>query len=111
MQVDAGELNRRIEIFRKEAKEDADGYAAESLELVRACYAKFTRKSGSEMQRSDSDMTNIQVRFLVRWSSIPIDRKMIVRYAGTDYEIEFINDYNDAHEYQEIWCKSNTRAR
>lgn len=110
MQVDAGELRHWIQIYRKKSTEDVDGYATETLVLVRACYAKFTRTSGSEMVRSNSDMTDVKARFLVRWSSVPISRKMIVRHAGTDYEIEFINDYEDKHEYQEIWCKLATRA-
>ena len=110
MLVDAGELRHRIKVYRKVREEDADGYEKETLELVRACYAKFTRTSGSEMVRSNSDMTDVKARFLVRWSSVPISRKMIVRHAGTDYEIEFINDYEDKHEYQEIWCKLTTRA-
>lgn len=110
MQVDAGELRHRIQIYRKKSTEDADGYATETLVLVRACSAKFTRTSGSEMVRANSDMADVKARFLVRWSSVPISRKMIVRHAGTDYEIEFINDYEDMHEYQEIWCKLATRA-
>lgn len=110
MQVDAGELRDRIQIYRKKSTEDADGYATETLVLVRACSAKFTRMSGGEALRSNSDMADVKARFLVRWSSVPISRKMIVRHAGTDYEIEFINDYEDRHEYQEIWCNLSTRA-
>lgn len=111
MQVDAGELRHRIQIFEKSKETDSDGYGVDQLTLVRSCMAKFSRQSGTEALRAGADMTDIKVRFLVRWSRIKIDRKMIVRYAGTDYEIQFVNDYEDKHEYLEIWCQLSTRAR
>ena len=61
--------------------------------------------------RAGADLSEVKVRFLVRWSSAPLDRKMIVRYAGEEYEIEFINDYNDSHEFVELWCTKTTTAR
>ena len=111
MQVDAGELRHRIQIYSAAYTKDSDGYREQHLTLVRSCMAKFSRQSGTETLRSGADMTDIKVRFLVRWSRVKIDRKMIVRYAGTDYEIEFVNDYEDKHEYQEIWCTLSTNAR
>lgn len=111
MQVDAGELRHRIRIYEKSPAADSDGYSAQTLKLVRSCMAKFSRQSGTESQRAGADMADVKARFLVRWSRVKIDRKMIVRYAGTDYEIEFVNDYEDKHEYLEIWCKLSTNAR
>lgn len=111
MQVDAGELRHRIRIYEKSQAADSDGYSAQALRLVRSCMAKFSRQSGTEALRAGADMADVKVRFLVRWSRVKIDRKMIVRYADTDYEIEFVNDYEDKHEYLEIWCKLSTNAR
>ena len=111
MQVDAGELRHRIRIYEKSQTEDSDGYGVQTLTLVRSCMAKFSRQSGTEALRAGADMKDVKARFLVRWSRVKIDRKMIVRYAGTDYEIEFVNDYEDKHEYQEIWCNLSTNAR
>ena len=111
MQVDAGELRHRIRIYKKSQTEDSDGYGVQTLTLVRSCMAKFSGQSGTEALRAGADMTDVKARFLVRWSRVKIDRKMIVRYAGTDYEIEFVNDYEDKHEYWEIWCMLSTNAR
>jgi hypothetical protein len=48
------------------------------------------------------------VRFLIRWSDTMLTRKMVVRYNGADYNIEYINGYGDSMEYVELWCSRAT---
>lgn len=110
MKVNLGELNKRIGIYSKTTVTDADGYDTTIDVLVRSCWAKFARTSGTEMVKANADFAEVKVRFLVRFSRAPIDRKMIVKYAGNDYEITYINDYEDKHEYIEIWCELLTNA-
>lgn len=106
MYVDAGELNKRIEIFRK-PKLGPDGYLPEGAEpeLVRRCWAKFSQTRGTELQRNNADLGEALARFLIRASHIPIDRKMFVRYRGIDHEILYVNSYRDNGEYLELWCE------
>lgn len=112
MYVDAGELDKRIEILRKPEPE-ADGYLPEGAEpeLVRRCWAKVTQTSGTELVKANADFGEVRVRFLVRWSRTPVDRKMVVRYGGRDYEILYINPYGDSREYQELWCRRQDNSR
>lgn len=105
MDVNAGELDKRIQIVKRTKNRDADGYDRVTETVVRRCWASFTQKSGTEMQRENADFGEQHVRFLVRYTPTPIDRKMFVRYKGGDYEIEYINGYGDSHEYIELWCK------
>lgn len=44
-------------------------------------------------------------RFLIRYTSTAISRKMLVLYRGDRYEITYINDYGDSHEFMEIIAK------
>lgn len=106
MYVNAGELNKRISIYKKPELEE-DGYLPEKPEpvLVHTCWARFSQISGTELVRQNADMSEVKVRFLIRWTNRPIDRKMIVRYKGLDYEIVYLNAYGDSGEYMEIWCK------
>ena len=90
MHVDAGELNKRIEIVREDRTKTSNGYDEITETVVHRCWAKFTQTSA---------------RFLIRWTERAIDRKMAVRYGGSRYEIEYINDYGDGHQYIELWCK------
>lgn len=104
MYVNAGELSKRIEIIQREYTTGPGGYEIATETVVRRAYARLSQVSGTEIIRAGADFGRVNVRFLVRASSIPIDRKMLVRYNGEDYEIQYINNYGDAGEYTEIWC-------
>lgn len=110
MFIDAGELNKRITILKKVTTRDEDGYAHEKLVPVRSCAASFRRTSGSEMVKAGADFSKETVRFLIRFSySAAIDRKMVVRYAGKEYEIVHVNDYEDRHVFMELICEHLTK--
>ncbi len=106
MYVDAGELNKRISIYRKPELDD-DGYLPEGAQptLVHSCWAKFSQTSGTELAKNNADFGEVKVRFLIRWTNREIDRKMFVRYKELDYEIVYLNTYGDSGAYLEIWCK------
>lgn len=106
MYVNAGELNKRITVYRKPAL-DEDGYRPESPDPVpvHTCWAKFSQTSGTELAKANADIGEAKVRFLIRWTRKAIDRKMFVRYKGLNYEIVYINPYGDSGEYIELWCK------
>lgn len=109
MNVNPGELNKRIRIEQPAGGKDADGYDTEPANaLVHACWAKFSRISGTELIKANGDFGRVNCRFLVRYTTKELSRKMIVQYGGDDYEIQYINDYEDSHEYLEIWCERTT---
>ena len=108
MQINPGELNKKISIYSKSATTDADGYPIDTPVLVHSCWAKFSRTSGTEMTKANADFSDVKARFLIRYTKKTISRKMIVKYGGDDYEIEYLNDYEDSHEYVEIWCSRVT---
>ena len=111
MFVDAGELNKRIKIYRRTETDDEEGYLSppSDPELVHSCWAKFSQTSGTELVKADADFGEEKVRFLIRYTRKPIDRKMFVRYAGSDYDIEYAHDYGDSHQYIELWCVWRSR--
>lgn len=104
MYINAGELDKRIAIYRKPELE-GDGYLPQEPDpvLVHTCWAKFSQTSGTELVRNNADLGEAKVRFLIRHTRKRIDRKMFVRYQGRDYEILYLNTYGDSGEYLEIW--------
>ena len=104
MEVNAGELNKRIKIIKVTKSKDKDGYETVTEMVVRAPWAKFSQTSGTELVKADADMSEVKARFMIRWSRTKLSRKMIVRYGGNDYQIEYINPYGDSKEYVELWC-------
>lgn len=107
MDVNAGALNQRIQIMRYTETPNAAGYLApaKAPEVVHACWAQFSRASGTEAYKAGADFGEVKARFLIRYTRKALNRKMFVRYRGLDYQIEYINDYGDAHEYIELMCK------
>ena len=101
--VQAGELNKRIQIVAIHAAQDEDGFYNNIEErLVHGCWAKVSFTSGTEIVKANADFGEVKARFLIRFTTKPIDRKMIVRYGGREYEITYINNYA-GRKYMEIW--------
>lgn len=109
MNVNPGELNKRIEIVQPERVYDSEGYYQETDVSVHSCWAKFSRTSGTEIFQAKADFTEVEARFLIRWVRKEINRKMQVLYSGKRYEIEYVNDYGDEQRYIEIWARLNTK--
>ena len=105
MQVNAGELNKRIKIVRLTHAEDADGYTTATETVLREPWAKFSRASLAEKTERGADAEDVTARFLIRWSATAISRKDLVRYNGEEYEIQSVNDYGDGHTYVELACR------
>lgn len=104
MNVNPGELNKKITIFEYTETQDEDGYPVRKKNLVHNANASFKRMSGTETVKANADFTTEKVRFLIRYTRKELDRRMFVEYNKKEYEIEYINDYEDAHEYIEIWA-------
>lgn len=111
MHVDAGRLNKRIELVRRVAISDAEGYRDEAKsgeEVVRSCWAQYSQTSGTELVKSGALWGEAKVRFLVRAHPDFLDRRLFVRYDGEDYDIQYLNTYGDGGQYIELWCEHRT---
>lgn len=103
MNIDAGELNKKIQIFKKTQTLDSTGHVtATTLANVRTTWASFRRQSIKEITAANGDFEKTNVRFVVRTTPTELSRHMIILYAGDAYEIESLNDYGDRGEYTEI---------
>ena len=103
MNINPGELNKKIQIIQKKETQDEDGFSALTDVVVRTCWARYTNTSGSEIIKAGTEFSCAKTRFLVRYSPVSINEDMFVRYNGRDYNIEYINPYGDSREYIEIW--------
>lgn len=110
MNVQIGSMNKRIDIIRKAKTYDKDGYAETSNLSVYRCWASFSRSSGRETYQRNADMGVETVRFLIRTPPVKINRKMYIIYDNREYAITYINDYQDARQYTEIYADRKTEA-
>ncbi len=103
MNVNPGELNKRIKIVDFIEEKDKNGFATAKKEvIVRNTWAKVTRISASEVMKAEREIILTRCRFLVRYSPRQITHSMFVFYAGVYYQIEYVNNYGDSNEYIEI---------
>lgn len=110
MHIDAGKLSRRIEFLRQPSGRDADGYPAKGKpELVRTVWAQYSQTSGTELIRANAEFGEAKVRFLTRANPELLDRRLLIRYDGRDYNILYVNTYGDEGKYMEFWCERITQ--
>ncbi len=101
--VDPGKLTKRITIYRETEAVDEEGYpTGKTRTVIRTCWAQVSRPSIREIRSNGSDQTHEELRFLVRYTSTPIERDMMIEYAGHEYQVMYANNYGDADRYIEI---------
>ena len=103
MNVNPGELKKKIQIVRFVEEEDECGFAKEKKTvIIRKTRAKVTRTSIKEAETAGREVNEIKCRFLVRYTPTEITRDMFVLYKDNYYQIEYANNYGDSNEYIEI---------
>lgn len=111
MHVDAGRLNKRIQLIRRVSMADAEGYrdaGRSGEEVVRECWAQVSQTSGTELAKAGALWGEARWRFLVRAHPDLLDRRLFIRYDGADYDIQYLNTYGDGGQYAELWCERRT---
>lgn len=102
MQVNPGNLNKKIQIVEYITRKDKDGFEIKEEYIVLKTWAQVTNKSGTEVQKSGSDFAEIKTRFLIRTPKVNLTNSMVIKFGGDIYEIIYINDYNFDKKYTEI---------
>lgn len=107
--LNVSELRHRIVIYDRIIEKDEAGFdSLEKNELIHICWAKFTRVSGTQAMRDGADFSTVRARFIIRATKKLSDwmrRNLHIRYKGQDYEVKYINEYQDKLAFTEIVCE------
>lgn len=101
MNVNPGKLDKKIEIMRSVIKRDDDGFEQKEFEVFKRPWASVSQKSANEAFKSNTELATSQKRFLIRYIK-GLTYDMTIKYMGQEYNIVFIHDYEDKHEYVEL---------
>lgn len=105
----AGAYNHRIKIIKIVKTPDKDGFMVESRSVVLEPYAKIKTTSGYTLIKSGTDFEQATTNFTIRYpQTVTITRDMQIEYAGRQYEIQYLNNVNEASEELEIQAKAVT---
>lgn len=104
----AGEFDKKIEIYRETTPKDSDGYMVRSREVILSPYAKVKTTKGFTLIANGSDFEKAYTNFTIRYPKTTIDRKMLIAYKGKTYTIEYLNNVDEASVLLEIQAKEVT---
>ena len=105
MLLNPGNFKKKIKIIKFEQAKDSDGFPENKEIVVLRTWAQVTNTSGTELERSNSDFSEVKTRFLIRTPKIILDKDMFIKFAGNIYNIIYINDYSYDKKYTEIMAE------
>ena len=103
--INAGEYNKRISIFKEEAKEDNAGFITKTKSVVLNAWAKVKTTRGYTLIANNTDFEKAYTNFTIRFPKTEITRDMLIEYNSKIYTIEYLNNIDEANIELEIQAK------
>jgi SPP1 family predicted phage head-tail adaptor len=103
--INAGEYNKRISIFKEEAKEDNAGFNTKTKSIVLNAWAKVKTTKGYTLIINNTDFGKAYTNFTIRFPKVEITRDMLIEYNSKIYSIEYLNNIDEANIELEIQAK------
>ena len=104
----AGKYNRRIQIYQVTKGKDAAGFPADVETLVLTVYAEIKTTKGFTLVMNNKDYEKALTRFTIRYPKTAITYDMVIKYRGKTYNIQYINNVDEANEELELQAKEVT---
>lgn len=89
--------------------EDSAGFKERTEKLVLSTYAQVKTTRGFTLITSNTDFEKAYTNFTIRYPLSEITRDMIIKYAGKEYTIEYLNNVDEAGVEIEIQAKEVTK--
>ena len=103
--INAGDYNKKISIFKEEAKEDSAGFATKTKSIVLNAWAKVKTTKGYTLIANNTDFEKAYTNFTIRFPKIEITRDMLIEYNSKIYSIEYLNNIDEANVELEMQAK------
>ncbi len=102
MNINPGELKKKIQIIKLEMTKDRDGFKVPTERVILRTHASVSNTSGKTLITSNASFENATTRFLIRTPKTEINTMYTIKYNDHYYTIDFINNYNEEKHYTEI---------
>lgn len=106
--INAGKYNRKIQIVSVTTTKDADGFPVKTQTVVLTPYAHIKTTRGFTLIVNNTDFDKAFTNFTIRYPSTTITRDMLILYGGKTYEIQYLNNIDEAFVELEIQAKEVT---
>lgn len=106
--INAGNFNRKINIYSTQIVKDSAGFQTKTRTLILTAYANIKTTKGFTLIKNNTDFEKAYTNFTIRYPHTAINRDMEVEYNGKTYTIEYLNNVDEANELLEMQCKEIT---
>lgn len=107
MQIDAGELNCKIDVQQYTSTRTAIGGQAKSWVSIGRPWAQHYDRSGVAAFKADQDLSLVTARFRVRWAWFTrIRPAMRVVFRGSVYNILYVLEVSGSRDFIELMCET-----
>ena len=103
--INAGEYNKKISIFKEQAKEDSAGFVTKTKSIILNAWAKVKTTRGYTLITNNTDFEKAYTNFTIRYPKVEITRDMLIEYNSKIYTIEYLNNIDEANIELEIQAK------
>ena len=108
MTINAGKYDKRITIVTKNSTEDKDGFIDTTPTVVLRPWARVKTTKGFTIIANNSDFEKALTNFTIRFPKTEITREMLILFNGKTYEIQYLNNVDEANIELEIQAKEIT---
>ena len=112
--LDAGKYKYQITIYKIIDGKDKDGFPTTTQEVVLQPYAYIKTTKGFTLIANHSDFEKAFTNFTIRYSktvedayydSVNSNRNIIVAFRNKTYEVQYLNNIDEANIELEMQCK------
>ena len=105
----AGAFNKRIQIVREILTEDSEGFKHTEPVVILSPYASIKTTKGFTLIANGSDFEKATTNFTIRYpQEVTITRDDVILFKGKRYEIQYINNVDEANVILELQAKEVT---
>lgn len=106
--INAGEYNHKIQIVRETITVDSQGFKTVTQTVILSPYAKVKTTKGFTLIANGSDFEKATTNFTIRYPVTVINRDDVILFKGKKYEIQYLNNIDEANVELEIQAKEVT---
>lgn len=106
--INAGKYNHKIKIVKVITTTDSAGFPVKDQQVVLTPWAEVKTTRGFTLIVNNTDFEKAYTNFTIRYPRTPIDRDMLIIFRGKTYEIQYLNNVNEACVELEIQAKEVT---
>lgn len=107
--INAGKYDKRITIYQVTEVIDAQGFQTKTKVEVLRPYAAVKTTRGYTLIANNTDFEKAYTNFTIRYPrTTEITRDMLIEFRGKQYEIQYLNNIDEACVELEIQAKEVT---